>query len=109
MRSTWFSQNFSEGYFTDQVRSGEVASRRRVREPFVDVDHIADVAVAALTEHGHVGRLYELTGPRLLTFADAVAEIASATGRDAPLRADLASRRTRACCANGACRRTTSR
>ena len=53
-----------------------------VREPFVDVDHIADVAVAALTEHGHVGRLYELTGPRLLTFADAVAEIASATGRD---------------------------
>ena len=83
VRSTWFSQNFSEGYFTDQVPSGEVAlPAGAVREPFVDVDDIADVAVAALTEHGHVGRLYELTGPRLLTFADAVAEIASATGRD---------------------------
>ena len=42
-------------------------------EPFVDVDDIADVAVAALTEDGHAGRVYELTGPRLLTFADAVA------------------------------------
>ena len=53
-----------------------------MREPFVDVDDIADVAVAALTEDGHAGELYELTGPRLLTFADAVAEIAAATGRE---------------------------
>jgi len=45
-------------------------------------DDIADVAVAALTEDGHVGRLYELTGPRLLTFAEAVHEIAEATGRE---------------------------
>ena len=51
-----------------------------VPEPFVDVDDIADVAVAALTEDGHVGELYELTGPRLLTFAEAVAEIGAATG-----------------------------
>ena len=51
-------------------------------EPFVDVDDIADVAVAALTEDGHAGRVYELTGPRLLTFADAVAEIAEASGRE---------------------------
>ena len=48
-----------------------------VPEPFVDADDIADVAVAALTEDGHVGELYELTGPRLLTFADAVGEIAA--------------------------------
>ncbi len=51
-------------------------------EPFVDADDIADVAVAALTEDGHVGELYELTGPRALTFADAVAEISAATGRE---------------------------
>ncbi len=51
-------------------------------EPFVDADDIADVAVAALTEPGHAGELYELTGPRLLTFADAVAAIGRATGRD---------------------------
>jgi hypothetical protein len=51
-------------------------------EPFVDADDIADVAVAALTQDGHTGQLYELTGPRLLTFAEATEEIATATGRD---------------------------
>ena len=53
-----------------------------VAEPFVDVDDIADVAAVALTEDGHVGQLYELTGPRLLTFREATAEIAKAAGRD---------------------------
>ena len=109
VRSTWFSQNFSEGYFTDQVRSGEVAlPAGAVREPFVDVDDIADVAVAALTEDGHVGRLYELTGPRLLTFADAVAEIASATGRDIRY-AQISIEAYSGLLRDWACRRTTSR
>ena len=53
-----------------------------IGEPFVDVDDIADVAVAALTEDGHSGEIYELTGPRLLTFTQAVGEIAKAAGRD---------------------------
>ena len=83
IRSSWFSQNFSESYFLDQVLSGEVAlPAGDVREPFVDADDIADVAVAALTEDGHAGRLYEVTGPRLLTFAEAVEEIGRAAGRD---------------------------
>jgi uncharacterized protein YbjT (DUF2867 family) len=82
LRSTWFSQNFSEGFFVDQVLSGEVAIPvGSVPEPFVDADDIADVAVAALTEEGHEGKLYELTGPRLLTFEEAVDEIARATNR----------------------------
>jgi uncharacterized protein YbjT (DUF2867 family) len=50
-------------------------------EPFVDVDDVADVAVAALTGNGHAGQVYELTGPRLLTFARAVEEIAEESGR----------------------------
>jgi uncharacterized protein YbjT (DUF2867 family) len=82
LRSTWFAQNFSESYLVEPVLSGEVALPvGDVREPFVDADDIADVAVAALTEDGHVGQLYELTGPRLLTFAEAVEEIAEAAGR----------------------------
>jgi uncharacterized protein YbjT (DUF2867 family) len=82
VRSTWFNQNFSEGAFREQVMSGEVAlPARNAIEPFVDADDIADVAVAALSEDGHAGEVYELTGPRLLTFADAVEEIAKATGR----------------------------
>jgi len=40
------------------------------------------VAVAALTDEGHAGQLYELTGPRSLTFAEAAAEIAAATGHE---------------------------
>jgi uncharacterized protein YbjT (DUF2867 family) len=81
LRSTWFSQNFSESYFLDGLLAGELAlPAGNTPEPFVDADDIADVAVAALTEDGHVGETYELTGPRLLTFADAVGEIAQATG-----------------------------
>src|SRR5215210_5268087 len=82
LRSSWFSQNFSEDYMLEPVLGGEVAlPAGNMPEPFVDADDIADVAVAALTEDGHGGRLYELTGPRLLTFAEAVGEIAQAAGR----------------------------
>jgi len=92
VRSTWFAQNFSEDYIVDGVRNGEVAlPARDVPEPFVDADDIADVAVAALTDDRHIGQVYELTGPRLLTFADAVGEISEATGRDiryAPISLD---------------------
>jgi len=82
VRCSWFSQNFSEGEFLDMVLAGEVVlPAGEVGEPFVDSDDIADVAVAALTEDGHAGQVYELTGPRLLTFAEAVDEISRATGR----------------------------
>ena len=83
LRCAWFSQNFSEGFLIEPLLAGEVALPvGPVGEPFVDVDDIADAAEAVLTEPGHVGQLYELTGPRLLSFADAVAEIAKATRRD---------------------------
>ena len=82
VRCSWFSQNFSEGEFVDMVLAGEIAlPAGDVGEPFVDVDDIADVAVAALSEDGHAGQVYELTGPRLLTFAEAVDEISEAAGR----------------------------
>ena len=83
LRASWFSQNFSENFLAEAVVSGEVALPvSDVREPFVDADDVADAALAALTEDGHVGELYELTGPRLLTFAEAIGEIAGATGRE---------------------------
>jgi uncharacterized protein YbjT (DUF2867 family) len=83
LRSSWFAQDFSEHFLLDPVLSGEVALPvGSVPEPFVDAEDIADVAVAALTEDRHAGELYELSGPRLLTFAEAVAEIAQASGRE---------------------------
>lgn len=83
VRASWFNQNFSENYLLEPVLEGQVLLPvGDIPEPFVDADDIADVAVAALTGEGHAGQTYEVTGPRLLTFADAVAAIASATGRD---------------------------
>ena len=83
LRSSWFDQNFSEGFLLESVLAGAVALPvDGVREPFVHADDLADIAVAALTEDGHGGRLYEVTGPRLMTFGEAVAEIAQAAGRE---------------------------
>jgi len=85
LRCSWFSQNFSEWFFAGPLAAGELAlPAGEVPEPFVDADDIARVAVAALTDERHAGALYELTGPRPLTFAEAVDEIARAVGR--PLR-----------------------
>ncbi|WEX09118.1 NAD(P)H-binding protein [Chelativorans sp. AA-79] len=83
VRPSWFAQNFSESFFLDGILAGEVAfPRDGVLEPFIDAEDIADVVVAALTDDRHIGQLYELTGPRLLTFREAIAEIAAAAGRD---------------------------
>lgn len=82
LRPSWFSQNFSEDFLRDPVLAGEVRlPTGEGRVPFIDAEDIAEVAAAALTGSGHHGRSYALTGPRLMTFGDAVAEIATATGR----------------------------
>lgn len=83
LRCSWFSQNFSETLMAGMVLDGEIAlPTGAVGEPFVDADDIADVAVAAFTDDSHIGQLYELTGPRLLTFADVAGVISVATGRE---------------------------
>ncbi|HEV3398622.1 MAG TPA: NAD(P)H-binding protein, partial [Actinomycetes bacterium] len=71
VRSAFMFQNFNESFFLEPVRAGEVAfpAGEDLAEPFIDADDIADIAVAALTDDRHVGQLYEVTGPRLLTFA----------------------------------------
>jgi uncharacterized protein YbjT (DUF2867 family) len=82
LRSSWFAQNFSEHFLLEPVLEGVIAlPAADIAEPFIDVI-VADVAVAALTRDGHAGKVYELTGPRLLTFAAVAAELARATGRD---------------------------
>ncbi|WP_100343443.1 NAD(P)H-binding protein [Compostimonas suwonensis] len=83
VRASWFDQNFSEGHLLDPLLTGTLALPvGEVGEPFIDADDIAEVAVAALTEAGHAGELYEATGPRLLSFAEAVAAIAAVSGRE---------------------------
>ena len=82
VRAAWFAQNFTEGYLREPALNGVVAlPAGDVCEPIVDVDDIADVAVAALTEDRHAGQLYEVTGPRLLSFAEAATELSGAMAR----------------------------
>jgi uncharacterized protein YbjT (DUF2867 family) len=83
VRASWFNQNFSESFFLDPILAGIVAlPRAEALEPFTDADDIADVVTAALLGDKHNGKTYELTGPRLLTFKQAVNEIADASGRN---------------------------
>ena len=93
LRSSWFNQNFSESFFLEPILAGQVALPvvGSVAEPFVDVDDIADIAFAALTDPIHSRQLYEITGSRALTFPDAIGEIAQVTGREiafVPVSAD---------------------
>jgi uncharacterized protein YbjT (DUF2867 family) len=82
VRCAFFNQNFDEA-FVDAVRAGVIAVPAGDNaEPFLDADDIADVVFAALTDNRHIGQLYELTGPRLLTFSDVAAELSTAIGRD---------------------------
>ena len=83
VRASWFLQNFTEGMLRDAVLTGVLAlPAGDVREPFIDVDDIAAVAVEALTGSGHEGRLYEVTGPQSLSFAEMASLLSEVHGRE---------------------------
>jgi len=85
LRPNNFNQNFDEDLWHAPLRAGRLAlPMGAIPEPFVDVQDIADVAAAVLTTDGHHGEVYDLSGPRALTFEEAVTTIATASGR--PLR-----------------------
>ena len=82
VRASWFNQNFSESFLLDPILAGHVAlPMPEAKIPFVDTSDIAEVVVKALLEDGHNGKTYEVTGPQVLTFKEAIEEIAKATGR----------------------------
>lgn len=81
LRAAWFGQNFSEGAFLPSILEGTIALPGAAKEPFVDAEDIADVAVACLVDASHRGRTYELTGPRLVGFDEVARTITVASGR----------------------------
>jgi len=82
VRAAWFAQNFSEGYLRDPILQGVLPMPGGdIAQPIIDIDDIADVVVAALTEPGHLGERYEVTGPRLMTFADMADVLTTQLGR----------------------------
>ena len=83
IRASWFNQNFSESFFLEPILEGFVAlPQAEAKVPYVDTDDIADVAVEVLLHDKHNGEIYQLTGPRLLTFKEVIQEISEATGRE---------------------------
>jgi uncharacterized protein YbjT (DUF2867 family) len=81
VRCAFFAQNFSETFWVDSINSGGLELPGNAPEPIVDLEDVADVATLALTTDGHVGEMYECTGPRLLGFDEAMAAISAAAGR----------------------------
>ena len=82
VRSSWFAQNFSEGYLRDPVLAGVLPMPGGdVLEPIIDIDDIADVVVATLTEDHHSRELYEVTGPELMSFADMARVLSTEIGQ----------------------------
>lgn len=82
VRAAWFAQNFSEGYLRDPILGGVLPMPGGdMPEPIIDIDDIADVVVAVLTEEGHIGERYEVTGPRLMTFAEMAEVLSTVLGR----------------------------
>ena len=82
VRAAWFAQNFSEGYLRDPILGGVLPMPGGdIAEPIIDIDDIADVVTAALSEEGHLGERYEVTGPRLMTFAEMAGVLSETLGR----------------------------
>jgi len=82
VRASWFMQNFSEFFFLDNILAGYlVVPKPKALEPFVDLDDLADVVIEALTDNKHNGKIYELTGPELLSFNDATRMISEAISK----------------------------
>ncbi|MEX0320545.1 MAG: NAD(P)H-binding protein [Puniceicoccaceae bacterium] len=81
VRCSVFNQNFSES-FQEAIKHGHLSMPvGEIKEPFIDTEDIADVAVAALTDDRHIGQIYELTGPRLLSMEDVASDLSKALGR----------------------------
>jgi len=80
LRANWFFQNFNEDLFLPYIQQGTLAlPAGDTPEPFVDANDIAECAVACLLDNGHIGKIYELSGPSAVTFADVTEMISSVT------------------------------
>ncbi|WP_431043644.1 NAD(P)H-binding protein [Streptomyces sp. P1-3] len=85
IRPNNFNQNFDEDVWRQPLRDGRLALPiGSTPEPFIDANDVAEVAATLLTGAGdrHTGEVYDLSGPRGLSFGEAVGTIARAAGRE---------------------------
>ena len=82
VRASWFNQNFSESFFLDPILAGHVAlPMATVEIPFVDANDIAEAVVKVLLDDSYNNETITITGPRKLTFREAIQEISNQTKR----------------------------
>jgi uncharacterized protein YbjT (DUF2867 family) len=82
VRPNLFLQNIPESTIPSVDASGTFyADAGKARISMVDTRDVAVVAAVVLTEPGHTGAHYDVTGPEALSYADVAAKLTSATGR----------------------------
>ena len=83
LRPTWFMQNFTHAFLEPMVRAGTIfLPTGEGKTAFIDVRDIAACAAAVLTQPGHVGAEYDLTGGQALSYAEAAAILGAAADRE---------------------------
>lgn len=83
LRPSFFMQNWVV-YNAPGIAAGQpvYANAGEGRMGMIDTRDIADVAVVTLTEPGHEGRIYDLTGPEPLSYAQVTAKLSALLGRE---------------------------
>ena len=83
LRPNSFMQNFVNYYGADPYKNGPVyLPHGQGGSSWIDARDVGEVAARVLTETGHAGKAYTLTGPEAVTTADALAILGEALGRE---------------------------
>ncbi|HKG14469.1 MAG TPA: SDR family oxidoreductase [Pyrinomonadaceae bacterium] len=81
LRPNFFMQNLLGQAQTIATQGALYQPGGDARASLIDARDIASVAARALTDEGHEGKTYTLTGPEALSYAEAAAKISDATGK----------------------------
>jgi uncharacterized protein YbjT (DUF2867 family) len=81
LRPHHFMQNLLDPTVYDRMTGRVHSASGDGRIPFIDTRDIAAAALVALTEDGHAGQIYTLTGAEAISYRDATEVLASMLGR----------------------------
>ncbi|MCB0164604.1 MAG: SDR family oxidoreductase [Anaerolineae bacterium] len=84
LRPNWFMQNFNPGFLLPMIQQGGTfyLAADDAKTSFIDTRDIAAVAAVVLTEEGHAGKEYALTGGEAFTYSEAAAILSEAANRE---------------------------
>jgi uncharacterized protein YbjT (DUF2867 family) len=82
LRPNGFMQNTFMFAATIKSQGAFYAPLGDAKVSYVDARDVASVAFSTLTEDGHEGKAYEITGPEALSYRDVARELSSVLGRE---------------------------